>query len=214
VSFKGKVVVLKRVRSGDDDLIAKVYSPMGIVSVLVREGYLCSNPFLGVFEPFNLVEADLDQRGDILVPNDVISVKRYSLLARDYRRYIWMSWVSLFVLTRISFYDERVFPLIVRYLTADPGRKEPIYRVLFRIGVIDALGWRPRFMSQKIGKGRVKVSMSDGSVSEDGEVEVRAGVLRFIKNLAELGSGRISARGELLREAEDFLDRYIDYHTR
>ncbi|MDQ7038131.1 MAG: recombination protein O N-terminal domain-containing protein [Aquificota bacterium] len=214
MSFKGKLVVLKRIRSGDDDLIAKVYSPAGVVSVLVREGYLGSNPFLGVFEPFNLVEADLDQKGDILVPNDIISVRRYSLLARDYNRYVWMSWVSLFVLTRISFYDERVFPLIVRYLTANPGRRIPVYRVLFRIGIMEALGWRPRFLSQNIGKGKVKVRISDGSVSEDGEVEVRAVVLRFIKNLAELGSGRISARGNVLKEAEDLLDRYIDYHTR
>jgi recombinational DNA repair protein (RecF pathway) len=214
MSFKGKVLVLKRVRSGDQDLIAKAYSQGGVVSILVREGYAVSNPFFGIFEPFNLVEADLDQRGDVLVPNDVLSVRRFSLLAREYRRYVWMCWVSLFVLRKVKLYDERVFSLLVRYITLDPGRRAAVYRVLFRLEVIDALGWRPKFLDQSIGGGRVRVSVSDGSLSEEGGLEVSAGVLRSIRELMNLGAERVSLRGRVLRKVEEFLDTYIDYHVR
>ncbi len=214
MSFKGKVVVLKRVRSGDQDLIAKVYSQGGVVSLLVRNGYLPSNPFFGVFEPFNLVEADLEQRGDLLIPNDVLNVERLSLLARDYRRYTWMCWVAMYILTRIKLYDERVFYIILRSLTMNPKRKVAIHRVLFRIGLIEALGWRPKFLDERIGRGRVKISMADGSVSDQGDLEVHSAVLRTIKMLVELGAERVSVRGELLRQVEEFLDTYLDYHIR
>ena len=214
MSFKGKILVLKRVRSGDQDLIAKVYCQGGVLSLLVRDGYSVSSPFFGVFEPFNLVEADVEQRGDVLVPNDVISVERISFLARDYRHYTWMCWISLFVLTRIKLYDERVFRLITRFLLLNPGRRASAYRILFRMNLIESLGWRPKFLDQKVGRGPVRVKLSDGSVAEDGDLELPPSVLMAIRKMAEIGVDRVSIRGDLAGRIESFLDTYMDYHMR
>ena len=207
-------MVLKRVRSGDQDLIAKVYCQVGVQSILVREGYTSSSPFFGVFEPFNVVEADLEQKGDILVPNDVLSVERLSLLATDCRRYLWMCWLSAFTLSRIRFYDERIFQLLVKFLKVDPGRSAGLYRVLFRLKVIEAMGLRPKFLERIPRRRRLKVKLSDGSAGEEGEVEVPAQVLATLRRISEKGIGRVSVEKGTLKRIEDLLDLYMEYHMR
>lgn len=215
MGLRTRVLVLRRIRAGDQDLLARVYGRGGLLDVLVRDGLLPESRFFGVFEPFNLVEVEVRQRGGIAVPEDVVRTERISYLCRDYRRYRWMCWVSLFVLKYISFYDEKLFSLILKALLADPKGREDILRVRFKLEFLSASGLEPRFLKEPVSGSIVRVKLSDGSVSEEGEVEVKSSSLRElirIKNMRSLKGFRTSR--ERLAEAERLLDLLIDYHTR
>ncbi len=215
MSLKTRVLVLKRLRAGDQDLLAKVYGQGGIFDVLVRDGFLNTNRFFGAFEPFNLVEVDLKQRGGIALPNDILRVERFSYLSKDYRRYRWMCWVSLFVLKHIRFYDERLFSLILKAMLMDPKGKEGIVRIRFRLEFLSISGLEPRFLKEKLGRGKVRIRLSDGSVSEEGEVEVNSSILKELVRLRGLKSLKgVRLRREDAEEIERFLDLLIEYHTR
>ena len=215
MSLKTRVLVLKRIRAGDQDLLAKVYGQGGIFDVLVRDGFLSTNRFFGAFEPFNLVEVDLKQRGGIALPNDILRVERFSYLSKDYRRYRWMCWVSLFVLKYIRFYDERLFSLILKAMLMDPKGKEGIVRIRFKLEFLSISGLEPRFLKEKLGKGRVRIRLSDGSVNEEGEVEVNSSILKElvrVKGLKSIKGAR--SRKKDVEEMERLLDLLIEYHTR
>ncbi len=215
MSLKTRVLVLKRLRAGDQDLLAKVYGQGGIFDVLVRDGFLNTNRFFGAFEPFNLVEVDLKQRGGIALPNDILRVERFSYLSKDYRRYRWMCWVSLFVLKHIRFYDERLFSLILKAMLMDPKGKEGIVRIRFRLEFLSISGLEPRFLKEKLGRGKVRIRLSDGSVSEEGEVEVNSSILKELVRLRGLKSLKgVRLRREDMEEMERLLDLLIEYHTR
>ncbi len=215
MSLKTRVLVLKRLRAGDQDLLAKVYGQGGIFDVLVRDGFLNTNRFFGAFEPFNLVEVDLKQRGGIALPNDILRVERFSHLSKDYRRYRWMCWVSLFVLKHIRFYDERLFSLILKAMLMDPKGKEGIVRIRFKLEFLSISGLEPRFLKEKFGKGKVRIRLSDGSVSEEGEVEVNSSILKELVRLRGLKSLKgVRLRREDVEEMERLLDLLIEYHTR
>ncbi len=215
MSLKTRVLVLKRLRAGDQDLLAKVYGQGGVFDVLVRDGFLNTNRFFGVFEPFNLVELDLKQRGGIALPNDILRVERFSYLSKDYRRYRWMCWVSLFVLKHIRFYDERLFSLILKAMLMDPKGKEGIVRVRFKLEFLSISGLEPRFLKEKLGKGRVRIRLSDGSVNEEGEVEVNSSILKELVRLKGLKSIKgVRSRKKDIEEMERLLDLLIEYHTR
>jgi len=95
---------------------------------------------------------DLKQRGGISVPNDVLRVERFSYLSKDYRRYRWMCWVSLFVLKHIRYYDEKLFSLILRALLTDPKGKEDLLRIRFKLEFLSTSGLEPKFLKEKIKK--------------------------------------------------------------
>ncbi len=215
MGFRTRVLVLKRIRAGDQDLLAKVYGRGGLLDLLVRDGFLPENRFFGVFEPFNLVELELRQRGGITVPEDILRTERLSYLCRDYRRYRWMCWVSLFALKHMSFYDERLFSLVLRALLADPKGMEAVLRIRFRLEFLSLSGLEPKFLKEALPKGRVRIKLSDGSTSPEGDVEVSGTSLRElvrIKNLKSLKGFR--AKKERLEEIEKLLDLLIEYHTR
>ena len=215
MGLKTRILVLKRIRAGDQDLLAKVYGQEGLIDLLVRDGFLTTNRFFGIFEPFNLVEVDLRQRGGIAVPEDVLKVERFSYLCRDYRRYRWMCWVSLFALKYIRFYDERLFSLTLRALLADPRGREGLFRIRFKLEFLSLSGFEPKFMKEAIPKGNVRIKLSDGSVGEEGDVEVKSTSLKEllrIKNLKSLRGFR--AKKEHMEEMEKLLDLLIEYHTK
>ena len=215
MGLKTKVLVLKRIRAGDQDLLAKVYGQGGVLDLLVRDGLLNTSRFFGIFEPFNLVEVDLKQRGEVALPNDVLGVEWFSYLSKDYRRYRWMCWVSLFVLRHIRFYDERLFSLVLKALLTEPRGREGILRVKFKLEFLSASGLEPKFLKEKLGRGRVKIRLSDGSVSEEGEVEVRSSSLKELVRLKNLRSLKgVRFRREEVEEMESVLDLLIEYHTR
>ena len=215
MSSKTKLLVLKRIRAGDQDLLAKVYGQGGVLDVLVKDGLTNTNRFFGAFEPFNLVEVDLKQRGEVVFPNDVLGVERFSYLCRDYRRYRWMCWVSLFVLRHIRFYDERLFSLILRALVTEPKGREAILRIRFKLEFLCVSGLEPRFLKERLGRGSMKIRLSDGSVSEDGELEVRSSSLKGLVRLKNLRSlKRIRLKSEELKEMERIVDLLIEYHTK
>lgn len=215
MSLKTKVLVLKRVIAGDQDLIAKAYGQGGILDILVRNGLLNTNEFFSVFEPFNLVEVDLRQRGGVVIPNDVLGVERFSYLSRDYLRYRWMCWVSLFVLKHIRFYDEKLFSLVLKALLADPKGREWAMRLRFKLEFLSASGLEPKFLKEDFGNGMLRISLSNGGVSEEGEVEVRASSLRWLVRLKELRSLKgVRIGREEVEEMERLLDLLIEYHIR
>ena len=214
MSTKGRILVLRRVRAGDQDLLVRAYGPVGVMDLLVRDGLLNTSAFFGVFEPFNVVEVDLSQRGEVAVPNDVMRVERLSYLCADFDRFRWMCWVARFVLRNVRFYDEKLFELFLSYLTVK-GRREEVYRIKLKLEYLEASGLRPRFLGAESLRGKVKVKLSDGSVSPEGDLEVKAQVLRIIRRLYETRRvGRVILSPELAKGAEQLLDRFIEYHSR
>ncbi len=215
MALKTKVVVLKRIRAGDQDILVKAYGSGGTVDILVREGYISTNRFFGVFEPFNLVELDLRQTSDVMIPNDVLEVKRLSYLCSEYERFEWMCWVASFVLKHIRFYDEKLFHLIVESILTHPEGRERLLRTRFKLEYLVRSGFEPKFLKESFGRGRLRVRLSDGSVREDGDVEVESYVLRTLIRLRRADRVRAQRiRRETLEKMEKLLDLLIDYHTR
>ncbi len=113
---KGKVLVLKRMVVGDQDLLVKLYCYGGITNLLVRDGALPESPFFSVFEPFNLMLLTYRQWGQVIVPLDIQDLVRLSYYATDYERYLWMCQVAGVLLRWVRFYDEELLSLAVEYL--------------------------------------------------------------------------------------------------
>jgi len=215
MSFKGRFLVLRRVRAGDQDLLVRAYGFGGVVSVFVKDGLLSSCGLFGVFEPFNVVVLDLSQRGDVAIPNDVLGVERLSYLCTRFERFLWMCWVAGFILRHVSFYDEKLFELFLRYLTTDTEGREGTYRIRLRLEYLDLSGLSPKFLTGKIGGGKLRLKLSDGSVSPGGEVEVEPGVLRVIRRVYRTRKvENLVVSPALSRKAEKLLDRFIEFHSR
>ena len=215
MSLRTRVIVLKRIRAGDQDLLAKVYGQGGVLDLLVRDAYLNICRFFGVFEPFNLVEVDLIQRGGIVIPSDVGRVERFSYLTRDFDRFLWMSWVARFILRHVGFYDEKLFDLFLRYMLERTEGAEPLYRVKLKLDYLSLSGLRPKFLEESFGRGKLKVRLSDGSVRREGDYEVESYILRFlVKVWRAKRLKNLNIREETAREMERFLDTLIEYHTR
>jgi len=216
MSVKSRVLILKRLRAGDQDLLAKAYGPGGIIDLLVRDGLLCGSYFFGVFEPFNVVTVDLSQKGDIVVPNDVVSVERLSYLSANFRRFLWMSWIAGFILRNVRFFDDKLFELFLSYMVKAVRGREEVYRIKLRLDYLDLSGLKPRFLGERIPRrGSVKLRLSDGSLSPAGELETDARILRVLSRIYEIRrTGNVAVNPELARRAERILDSFIAYHTR
>ncbi len=207
--------MLRRVRAGDQDLLAKAYGPGGVVSVFVKDGLLSSCSFFGVFEPFNVVLLDLSQRGDVVIPGDVLGVERLSYLCGRFERFLWMSWVAGFVLRHVRFYDEKLFELFLSYIVRDVVSREGVYRLKLRLEYLNASGLSPKFIGERIPRGVHRIRLSDGALSQEGELEVTAGALRLVKRIHSAERlENLAVSPSLLRKAEAVLDRFIDYHSR
>jgi len=215
MSIKSRVLVLSRLRAGDTDLIARVYGSGGVMTLLVRDGLLPDHRFHGVFEPFNTMVLDYRQRGEIIFPEDFTDLQHLSHLSRNYDRFLWMSHVCDFILRQVRFYDPVLFDTLLGFLTQDPDGKEPVLGLLLRLKYIRFSGITPRFLDQKIPRGRTRVRLSDGSIDEEGEFEISAGALRLIQRLARKEStSRLSPSSALCDEGQKLLEALIDYHTR
>jgi len=209
MSAKGEFVVLRRVRGGDEDLVATLYGPPGRSTLFVREGYLPESPFFGLFEPFNVVKLSYRQAGNILVPEDFLGVERLSYLATDPERLSYMSRLSGFVLKRVSFYDEPLFRLLTSYLKKRPS---PSLLLRFKLDFLKLSGVLPKFLEErKLGGG--SVNLKDGSSSKEG-FPVGEEVLTYLRKLYRSSKPeRIKLPPPLLRRAEELLERYMDYHA-
>ncbi|WP_457601432.1 hypothetical protein [Hydrogenivirga sp.] len=211
MSFKAKVLVLKRLRAGDQDLLAKVYGQGGVVDVLVRDGLLNEHRFFGLFEPFNVLEVDLSQRGGIAVPNDVGEVRFLSYLCRETDRFLWFSWIAGFILKHVRFYDERLFNLFMSYMLS--RSMTDVLKVKLRLDFLELSGLKPKFIEQSSLKGRLK--LSDGALSEEGELEVQENVIELLRRIYRAKRPqRIKIGVRSLHRMEELLDAFIEYHTR
>ncbi|GEM_PF-2593458 len=215
MSSKGRYLILKRIRAGDQDILAISYGSEGIVNILVRDGFLNSHEFFGLFEPFNVVTAYFYQKGDLLIPCDVIEVKRLSYICFDFHRYKWACWIASFVLKYLNFYDESVFNLILNYLRVNPKGKDRIFRIKFKLDYLKISGLEPLFIKTKHKSQTVRVKLSDGKISNDGDIELEGTVLSLLKRIEKgRALGRIRADISLLNKAEELLDSFLDYHIK
>ena len=207
-----RLLVLKRIRAGDSDLLAKAYGPGGILNILVRDGFEPSCPMVGIFEPFNLVQADVVQKGDVLVPRDVIKVQHLSHLSKDYERFVWMSWVCGFILRTVLFYDEKLFRLFLGYLLKEEITRRDLLRVKFKLDFLILSGFKPLFLESDVRKRTVHIKLEDGSLGEEG-IAVRGKAVRALKVLEGTEDlQRVKLDRDTIREMESLIDRLIDFH--
>ncbi|NPA33091.1 MAG: hypothetical protein GXO04_05645 [Aquificae bacterium] len=211
--MKGDFFVLRRVRGGDVDLIATLYGTSGKVNLFVREGLLNENRFFGDFELFNLVSLDATQSGNMLIPNDVMRVRRFSLLARDYARFVFMSNTAKAVLSFVSFYDEEVFGLILRAFSSRVRNAEAS-SLRFYLELMRVLGYSPKFLSSVPKRGGfVNISLEKGDVSEEGEYRIRAELLGILRRISGGDYERVRVSRKAFLELERFLFTFLRYHT-
>jgi len=188
--------------------VATLYGTAGKVTLFVKEGYLPGSRFFGTFEPFNLVELYYRQSGNLLLPEDLLSVERLSYLASGYERFSFMSRLARFTLSRVSFYDEQFFNLLTNYLKAPPS--EGLY-LRFILEFLKLSGITPKFLSERKVSAKA-VSLKDGSPSEEG-FKVSPSVLNYlIKLYRSKRPERLRLPPSALKKAEEFLNAYMDYH--
>ncbi len=215
MSLRTRILVLRRIRAGDQDLLAKAYGQGGIISLYIKDGFLSTNRFFGFFEPFNILEVDVSQRGGVMVPNDVISIQRLSYLCRDFSRFAWMSWIASFILKHVSYYDERLFDLFTNYLLLELKGSEHLYKVKLKLDFLHISGLKPKFLEERIRRKKLRIKLSDGTVAEEGELEVEGSVLRLLSRLYRIRKlGNLVVDHRLIRKMEELLDTFIEYHTR
>ncbi|MCS7284460.1 MAG: recombination protein O N-terminal domain-containing protein [Hydrogenobacter thermophilus] len=140
MSFKGKVIVLRRLVVGDEDLLVKVYGWGGLMNMLVKDGALPSSRYVSIFEPFNVLELSYRQVGEIILPLDVSKVRYLSYLALEsYERYMWMCHLGNFFLRWVRYYDQQLFDLFLLYLSAKV-RNTKVFLIRFKLEVLKAMG--------------------------------------------------------------------------
>ncbi|WP_461831294.1 DNA repair protein RecO [Aquifex sp.] len=211
--MKGEFIVLRRVRGGDVDLVATLYGIYGKLTLFLKEGYLNENPLFGVFEPFNVVDIDFYQSGNIIIPNDVRKVRRFSYKAKDYEQFIYMSKISEAVLKFVHSYDEKIYKLLFNELEKKVKNLNTSL-LRFYINLIEILGYTPKFLYEgKIGQ-KVKINLENGEIGS-GNYEIKGSyikLLRKIKNTKDYERIRIT-KGSF-KEIEKFLRDFLNYHTK
>ena len=213
MGMKTPLIVLKRIRAGDEDLLIKGYGRSGLINLFVKEGLLENNRFFGVFEPFNLVYLDFSQRGSLALPNDIMGVDRISYLCSDYERFLWMSWVAKFVIQHITYYDEKLFDLFRRYLLSDEYDHKETLRVKFKLDFLKVSGFEPKFLKERIPAGVVHIDLSKGSVARKG-FRINSGVLKALKRINTGDTGKVRLARSSSKDAEELLDALIEYHIK
>ncbi len=212
-----RFIVLKRVVGGDYDLVCTLYGTSGLITLFVKEGLLPSSPFLGTFEPFNVVGLEFLQRGNVTVPLDVRYVQRYSYLARSYTRFRWMSAIASFVLKHLSFYDERIYNFVESSMLRKV-RSLGVHILDFKLRFINLYGIQPKFLSKEVPmRGSLRIDLSNGDLSRSGDVKVKVPTIRLLQRInrstrKDLSSIKIDK--SLFKEADRLLEAYIDYHTK
>ena len=213
--MKGEFIVLRRLRGGDVDLIATLYGTAGKVTLFLKEGYLNTNKLFGIFELFNYVEIDYSQAGNIIVPNDVIRVERLSLLALNYKRYIYMSSLSLFALQFLNYYDENLFKLLLNYLPKKPKNTD-VMLLKFKLEFLKAYGILPKFLAQQSPKvKKVKIDLSTGEITNNGNYELEGYIAEFLRKLLKVKNPeRLNLTRRDIKKAEDFIKEYLKFHIK
>ena len=213
--MKGEFVVLKRLRGGDTDLIAILYGTAGRITLLLKDGLLNTNRLFGVFEPFNYVKLDFSQSGNLILPNDVSAVDRFSLLATSYTRYMYMSSLSLFMLRYVNFYDENIFKLLLTYLVKKTKNPE-ITLLKFKLEFLKVYGILPKFLNQgRLKEKKVKVELSTGKVKDEGDYEIETYIVDFMRKLLKVKNPeRLNLTRRDIKKAENFLREYLNYHLK
>lgn len=179
---KGKVIVLKRLIVNDEDLLVKIYGWGGIMSLFVKDGAVGN--YLGVFEPFNLLELTYKQSGEIVVPLDVGSVEYLSYLAlEDYERYVWMCGLTNFFLRWIRHYDQQLFNIFLIYLSAKVTNKS-VFFLKFKLEMLKAMGLYKDTIFEKDIRQAVK-TIAEGSWMLLERIKLSKGIARKIDSAIE-----------------------------
>ncbi len=115
MSIVDRCAVLKRFPVGADDLVARCYCERtGNISLFVPEYFSLKRYRLGAFEPFNLLKLHLSEKNGSPVVEDLISTENLSLqVSKNYRRFVFASKVSRFVLKFARFSEPELFRLLV-----------------------------------------------------------------------------------------------------
>ncbi len=213
MSAKFRGIVLNRLRAGDQDILVKIYAQCGVADLFIKDALLPESHYRGVFEPFNLVEFYATEKGGILFPNDIIRVEYISRLAFEYERFLWMSKLTIFFISRIKYFEEELFNLLLYNLINFPRKNRDIAFLKFKLEVIKVLGFMPKFLLRKKFPKTIKISLENGDISENGDIDMPAGSIKLLKKIYEFRDiDKIKADKTVLNAADRFIDRYIEFH--
>ena len=213
--MKGEFIVLRRLRGGDVDLIATLYGTPGKVTLVLKEGFLNTNKLFGIFEPFNYVQIDYSQVGNVILPNDVVRLERFSLFSLDYKRYIYMSNLSSFTLRYLNYYDEAIFHLLLKYLSKKPKNVD-VTLLKFKLDFLKVYGILPKFLIREdIKMKKVRIDLATGEITNRGDYELEGYIANFLKKLLKVKNiERLNLTRRDIKKANEFIKEYLKIHLK
>ncbi len=166
MSAKGSFLILKRYRAGDEDVILKVYGTCGIAKVLVPNGFRVERGLLGYTEPFNFVSIVYKQTGNVIILQDLLEVEFLSYLSlQDYKRYVWMNSLALFVERWFLQYDPELFNILLFYISMDPENHD-LFLLRFKLEFLKHMGLYKEDIFEERLRGFVKRLIEERSLKK------------------------------------------------
>ncbi|MEN3027677.1 MAG: hypothetical protein ABDH29_00260 [Aquificaceae bacterium] len=188
MSAKGRFLILRRFRAGDEDLMLKVYGSCGMARLFVPGGILPQEGYLGYMEPFNLLKVVYRQSRDLLFLKDVVKVEFLSYLSLEsYPAYLWMSSIASFVERWFFQYEPELFDMTVNYLTLRT-QNSGVFLLRFRLEFLKRMG------------------LYREEVFEEGLRNIVRGVMRE-ENLTRLE--RLKVSKEILSKLEETIEAHL-----
>ncbi len=164
MSAKGTFLILRRFRAGDEDIILKVYGTCGLTKAFVPSGLRVEKGLLGYTELFNLISIVYKQSGGVIILQDLLEVDFLSYLSlKDYKRYVWMSSLALFVERWFLQYDPELFNMLLFYMSLNP-ENHGVFLLRFKLEFLKRLGLYKEDIFEEKFRGFVKKLVEEQAI--------------------------------------------------
>lgn len=164
--MKLKALIIDRYFLPFGEKILNAYTPLGKRNFLIKFGQEPSY-FLSYIELFDFVEIDFYQYGNLCMAQDYKVIKKFSLQIDSYEKFMYCSYVSLFVKKYLDFFDKTLFEYILEIFEKEIKNFEIAY-VKFLIDSASILGYRPIFLEKDIpNQNNILISLEEGKLSDN-----------------------------------------------
>ncbi len=163
--MKLKALIIDRYFLPFGEKILNAYTPLGKRSFLIKFGQDPSY-FLSYIELFDFVEIDFYQYSNLCIAEDYKVIKKFSSKIDSYEKFMFYSYVSLFIKKYLDFFDKALFDYILESFEKEIKNFEIAY-VKFLIDSASILGYRPLFLEKDIpSQNNILISLEEGNFSD------------------------------------------------
>ena len=214
MTVKDSCFILHRFRSGENNLIAKVYCKrLGQRNLFVREYFLFKTFKVGTFEPFNFIDGYFSSINGYFQPIDLTKVAFLSKkISQNFYRFEFMTKVSKAVLKFVRYPDDEIFELLKRATEIDGFFNFNFARFLLNLS--NLLG----FSIQNLNRaGWVNIldlgSCSKEDIGKGYCIFIHPRVLSTLKVIAEENSKPYEISKRDMEKIEKFFNRFLTFQV-